>query len=162
MEENSIRKHWMISFWLYYGMTLFWSLLITGILAFSLLRLGSCRTGSCFIATLLPFSIFSILFIAIVPMLISYNCAYKKRGTAWLKWLLITIPIQSFFLLFKGYSQYKNRIPQIDSVLFLWVLSVLLINALFWINCLRLYRINKSYRVSEKEWELIKDRESPL
>jgi hypothetical protein len=149
--EKSIRKQWLISFWLYYSMTLIW-VLPTAVAPFFILHKNVKEI-------LLASVIFLILSsFSLIPMLITYHCAYRKRGTAWLLWLLIIIPIY-MALLFISFLQAEMKTGLNFSG---WVLLYFLPTIFFWVSSFRLRKVNKIHRVTEKHWEVIKQHESPL
>lgn len=142
-DEIKARKNWLISFWLYYGPLLPWYLCFCGLMTY-LFAAGVCKSKSCMLLNiLLPILIIFCLALAIVPMLITYRCAYKKRGTAWLKWLMIIIPIK--IVICVAPVPYRSMIPdQMKTATSEWLMYIfILIDLFFWVNCYKLYKFNK-------------------
>lgn len=72
--------------------------------------------------------------------LITYNRAYKERGTAWLMFTLIVIPLQIVILYIISYMDGSVEELVVNAV-FVTPLMIY-----FWINCLRLRKYNKMYK----------------
>ena len=129
--EDSVRKQWFISFIL---MNLFASF-------FSYFT--SMNSGY--------FSILSAILIAtasLIPSIwITYYCAYQKRGSAWLLYLIITIPF-SFLSLPAFYLSAKNNLSPLmfSPALMLSALTSSIMTIVFWINCIRLRKVNLKRR----------------
>lgn len=72
---------------------------------------------------------------------ITYHCAYKKQGTAYLLLLLISIPLSIGFSLFSQLQQplYWSQFSKLTLILLFINYGL---NALFWIESFKLRRIN--------------------
>ena len=88
-----------------------------------------------FILSTLPF---------VLSYWISYHCAYKKRGTAWLMWTLIIIPIGMIF-------GYPKHLPLFLQLILTWntyewpfIAIKTGLEIYYWINCWTLRKINLS------------------
>jgi len=57
------------------------------------------------------------------------HCPYKRRGTAWLMWTMILLPL--------GHGGWNHVAAE-------WETFGRLIGLLYWINCLPLYRVNSA------------------
>lgn len=135
--EEKVRKQWLISFFLFIGMT-FVSIFFEGF--------GVGAFNGFFENTNLDFSDFSVISSLIFSCLnlllwgwITYYCAYKKRGTGWLMWIMITLPLRELVRIGKGEL---NQVALWDSFTWFLVVTYLCVEVFYWINCLRLRKIN--------------------
>jgi hypothetical protein len=109
------QKKWLISFWMY---------LFGG--AFSALTLHLSETQ--FERTLGGI----VLIWLFVWALITYHCAYRKRGTRWLKFLLVMLP----FYVVKSLIRSFKELPTVPLELTIFITTfVLAIEVWFWFSC---------------------------
>lgn len=111
--EEHVRKNWLISF------------AITG---------GLALLSSIFFEKMITLMIVAIQFV------VTYHCAYRKKGTAWLAWLLFWYPVSFLWLLVDGWKDYGRDEPQ--GFMIVWLL-IAIIDAYFLWNCWQLRKINK-------------------
>jgi hypothetical protein len=129
IKEEKARKRWLIIFIINYLSSIF--------SAFSMWMNMS-------VSQPLPIKITVLSSYAIsfaLSFWITYHCAYKKRGSAYLLLLLISIPISIFFLIMSQFSNpsYWSQLTNLTKI------SVLLnfgLNMLFWISSFNLRKIN--------------------
>ena len=133
--EEKVRKQWLISLYA-----------ITGISAFPIILtyFGGDGGFNEFSENTSPtFSIIFGLFIsslALIPWFwITYHCSYKKRGTAWLIWTMISLPLRELESIGKGEW---HQVSEWDSLGWSMVIMSLGIKVFYWINCLQLRRVN--------------------
>jgi hypothetical protein len=127
--ENKTRKTWLISFLIYIAFSIVSTLLIF----FDLLNGDSENLGIIVLTALLISAL-----VTIPSSWITYHCAYKKRGTAWLMWIMIAMPLRELVNFSKG------EWNQIDwSVIAIAYVAIAFgVEIFFWVNCLRLYEVN--------------------
>ena len=131
--ENKVRKLWLVSFWIF------------STLSFANLTVMLVEKNGSFIEVFGFWQALTInLFLTSIPLsiscLITYHCAYFKKGTAWLKWLLITIPGKEFLGIAQELGSSSESLP-----ITIAFLSIGLGIALFyWICSLRLHNINSA------------------
>lgn len=82
-----------------------------------------------------------------IALTIVYVFAYRGFGTKWIGFNLILSPIQYSFALFKSLVEVFSQ-PDIPMISIVYVFSIHFFSisffAYFWINCLKLYRLNSS------------------
>lgn len=132
--EEKVRKQWLISFFAFTGISAL-SILFTyfGGGAFNEF---SKNTSPAFgvVCGLL------IVSLALIPRFwIIYHYSYKKRGTAWLMWTMILLPLGELVDIGKGRW---NEVAELDCLGWFIFITFLGIEVFFWINCLRLRRVN--------------------
>ncbi len=133
--ETRIRKHWLITLCLYTA-TFFIPLF-----EFPFQELFNEFSWMIQIVLAIVFGIFFIL--ASFPWFwIAYYCAYKKRGTAWLLWTIITIPLGEVIMIISG--EHWIQTHTWSSFHLFHVIASLSCEAIYWVNCLRLYKINSA------------------
>lgn len=140
--EEKVRKQWLVSLFIFTGISAL-SSLITYFGESSFKELSE-YTG---IAFSILFGLF-VSAVALIPLFwITYHCAYKKRGTAWIMWIMISLPLGELSDIAKGgWSQSAEW----DSTGWIMVMTFLVVEVYFWINCLRLRRVN-----SEREYQKV-------
>ncbi len=120
---EEIRKQWLISF------------LVRFVVMYAL-----------YLFVIINFQLSEFLEIAMHTSLVSlsafttYHCAYRKNGTKWLLLLMVVLPIDRVW----------NVVQWVrDGAFSFWPMMVLFIavEIYFWINCLKLYRVNTLYQV---------------
>lgn len=84
---------------------------------------------------------------------ITYYCAYKKEGTVWLLWTMITYLLGALFaliLMSLDWNVAVQKFRELDGRG--WLMTVLSngFQILFWFNCLRLYKINRLHEYKNK------------
>lgn len=75
--------------------------------------------------------------------LVTYHCAYKKRGIIWLSLVMLSLPLRELGRIIRGDW---NQIVGWDQLGWLVVAAFLVTEVCFWINCLRLRRVNEDRR----------------
>ncbi len=133
MREKKVRKFWLISFCMFSAFS------YIGLTEMLLEKNGS------FIEAFGFWQALAInLFFASIPFSIgcwiTYHCAYFKKGTAWLKWLLITIPGKVLLNVMQELANSADSSPSSNAFL----LAGLSIALFYWIWCLRLHNINSA------------------
>lgn len=132
--EKKVRKQWLVSFFAFTGIhALSAFLAYIGDGAYSMVSENTSPALS------VIFGIFISFFILIFWFWITYHCAYKKRGTAWLMWTMISIPLRELADIGKG--EWKHA-AEWDSFGWFMVITFIGIEIFYWINCLRLRRVN--------------------
>lgn len=125
--ENSIRKIWLNSFFV----------IATLILISHLSELSNNLSEENSGPTLLIY--FLSIPITLFSFWILYHFSYKKRGTKWLMFNILVEPIGILGLC----AEIIINIEAYDEPLTLVILAcTLFIFTYFWINCIRLYRVN--------------------
>jgi predicted permease len=71
---------------------------------------------------------------------VSFHCAYKKRGTKWLTYLLIFLPIGVLRSVIQELGASLNE--PTTPFFFLFLVTHVALATWFWVNCLRLRREN--------------------
>ena len=85
-----------------------------------------------------------IIAISLIPSIwITYYCAYQKRGSAFLLCLIITFPFSIFGLIAK---EYFGLIMKWSPALVAVSISYITIAIFYWINCIRLRKVNLTRR----------------
>jgi len=107
--EKRIRKHWLISFFIFNG--------IYCVLQLIMFYSGRVAINSTF---------FAIFFMVVLISYVDYKFAYKKNGTGWLFFRIITLP----FCVYLSYNAILYKFVDIPKDIY------------FWINCLFLYTVN--------------------
>ncbi len=130
--EEKVRRLWLLSFYILITYLLMSTVIIN-------IQYGTFTKLEPLLGTALRFFIMMMSdFLLMVPFLwITYHCSYKKRGTAWLMCIMILVPIWDLTSFWIGY--WNQMIG--------WVLGVkmtiaLVVDAFFWVNCYRLYKVN--------------------
>lgn len=78
--------------------------------------------------------------LAIIPWFwITYHCSFKKRGTAWLSWTMVMVPLRELMDLSKGGW---SDIGEWNALSWFLVLSFLSIEAYYLFNCFQLHKVN--------------------
>lgn len=118
-QEKRIRKRWFISFIIFYLVN---------------------------IVSVMLSSLFFMIILLIVQALITHHCSYNKKGTKWLMWVLITVPL-GFVRELEGIQEdiinliyEQNYLGLSILLLFLAITLSILINYLYW--CYQLRQIN--------------------
>ncbi len=132
--EEKVRKQWLISFFAFIGISALSILL--NYFGGSEFNEFSENTSPAFgvVCGLLILSL-----ILIFRFGITYHCSYKKRGTAWLMWTMISLPLGELAGIRKGEW---SQAAEWDFLRWFMVITSLGIEVFFWINCLRLRRVN--------------------
>jgi hypothetical protein len=127
-KENKVRKFWLISFFAYSNISVY--------NIFLALRDLSATSGSLKEHPEIGLYIHATLaLLGIIPWFwVTHHCAYKKRGTGWLLWTLISLPIWEFPGLLISLQQ------TLDWNTLIW----LMIGIIFWVNCIRLLKVNSA------------------
>lgn len=118
-KEDNVRKLWLVSF-----------------LAYSIVTVFNTYSALEDLQTTLDVSSLIIMAITrIIPwFLITFYCSYKKRGTGWLLWILISLPIREFIPLLIA----LKLSPAWDTF------TMVLIGLIFWNNSIRLLKTNST------------------
>jgi len=142
--DRQVRKQWLLSFWLYYGLPLVFSWLFSLLIAFGILTVGA-LSGNLGIGVLLVLALLFSLGFSLIPMGITYYCAYKKRGTKWLLFLLILIPIKILFVVPGASLGNAFTVVPVNGMLYSIFVTPLwaLLHVYFWVTCYRLRKANK-------------------
>ncbi len=129
--EEKVRKQWLISFVI---MTLISQL------SFFLDCVEKGLLGAISMETGFAFGVFiCILFSVLISLpwfLITFRCSYRNKGTAWLKWIMISIPVR---VLFEFWKEGLNDLP--DLILNLFASGI---DIYFWMLCLSLHQVNSA------------------
>ena len=135
-EEEKIRKKWLISLFMFAAMC--W--MVTFGMGLDILSLSKLVLGG---FGLDKFYIYFILFISTIVLIpnfcIPYHCAYKKKGSGWLMWTMIMLPL--------GILKEVNDLFPLDkneSLVFCLNVTWIGIIIYYWINCRILYKINSN------------------
>lgn len=134
-DEDKVRKNWLISFFVFLGLSVFFGTFF--LLENQQLYNFYNNANSLFIIT---FS--SFMFISIIGYWwLTYFFAYKKNGTKWLMFLLITIPLRELkpFVRGDGYGIINYDLAE-------WFVLALFLGTklVFWVNSLKLYKLNSA------------------
>lgn len=131
--EKKVRKLWLISFFMVLGLRL---LVILLTYFESIFNEISEETG-----LILLIGLFFSALALVCWTWITYHCSYRKRGTAWLMWTMIIMPLREIVSIKHSGLNYP-----MEWDLFEWVISITFIgiDLFFWINCLRLHRVNSA------------------
>ena len=123
MCKDKVRREWLISLLVYCGTTA-----ITLVFTFLIFDFS------------LGIGLASALVCAAVQFWIPYHCAYKKQGTAWLMFTMVSMTIRGWIGL--------SKVEWVDWLLVDWlVISIVLgIQVYYWVNCLRLWKVNTARR----------------
>jgi hypothetical protein len=122
---NKERKRWLVSFWVWIAVTYIVDLL---------LLLGGDSNDQ--IQTLVEMALMPISF------WITYYCAYRKRGTAWLAWILVVIPLRILMDMVESYDVEVLK----NSISLIVVLGILSSQIWFWIASMKLRLANKLFK----------------
>jgi hypothetical protein len=135
--EEKVRKKWFISFLIYAGLIVIVSLICACIDLSNGLDKNSPHTFVFLLSKLID----SLVFIQ--PWFwITYHCSYKKRGTGWLLWTIIILPLYELGYVAGGWW---NKVFECDPLIGWSVVTVSVGFDIFYlVNCLRLYRVNLS------------------
>ena len=146
--EEKVRKRWLLSLF-FIQISSFFSLLLPWLAASEELRpYVLSETGNTEVGILLPI-IFSFL-----SFLISYHCAYRKRGTILLMLSIVLLPLQVLgTVLLPLKVEAGSSIKNFDSLSFSFIdcgVLLFLVGILFWfwVNCIRLRSVN-AFRKSQ-------------
>lgn len=133
VREELIRKQWLVSLYVFTAFHTVSTLL-------------SCLVGGDFTplieSTGIAFGSIVVLALSCllsVPLFwITYHCAYKKRGTAWLMWIMIVNPLGELGWLVGVYEVLAE-----GNGIFWYLLTIVVgIEVFYWINCWRLRKVN--------------------
>ncbi len=95
-----------------------------------------------------------ILTLAIIPWFwITYHCAFKKRGTAWLSWTMVMVPLRELMDISKGGW---SDIGEWNALSWFFVLLFLGVEAYYLFNCYQLHKVNSRRKKIESD-TLFKD-----
>ena len=131
-KEKRVRKHWIISLWT-----------VTIIHALSLsinFYLTAVENGVVVEAPSVAIILLGSAVIASIHFMISYHCAYKERGTKWLTWTLVTLPLG----LLSGLSRGGLPLVELSGAEIFALLFAIGVSAYYWINCLQLREVNSA------------------
>ena len=134
-KEEKVRRQWLISFVILNIISIIFSYLSRA--AFSPYLSG--MSTVIFNAVALAISVLSV----IPSILITYYCAYQKRGSAFLLYIIIILPLSIFGLMTREYFRPSMIWSQ---ALVIASFSQLAINIVYWINCIRLRSVNLKRR----------------
>ena len=127
LKESQVRKNWMISFVL---MNFFAAI-------FSFFTFFNTGYFNLITSIILPIPI-------LIPSIwITYYCAYKKRGSAWLLYLIISLPISLFSMGLKELVQ-----PSFIWSAWMKIFSIIYLASqiYFWITSIKLRKVNLTRR----------------
>lgn len=128
--ERKIRKKWLVAFLLM--SVIFVLLLLATIFVGDGVESVSEEVG-------IPFGIMISTLVIIPWFWITYYCAFKKRGTQWLTWTMIMLPLNEL----RGISEEGWRsILEWNAISWFLFLIVFIVEFYYWINCFRLRKIN--------------------
>jgi hypothetical protein len=132
--EEGIRRQWLVSFYVYMGGTALFTF-------FNFFKIDSYNQLSELIGVIFTILLgLFILFPVLTPWFwITYHCAYKKRGTAWLMLFLISLPLGELANVAQGEW---NQAMESGSFALIILMTFVGSEVFFWINCLRLYKFN--------------------
>ena len=134
--ETKVRKHWLIALCLYTA-TFFIPLFKPPFFP----ELFDAFSLTIQIALSIVFGTFFIL--ACFPWFwIPYYCAYKKRGTAWLLWSIITIPLGEVIMVIL--DEHWILASAWSSFHIFHAIAYTSCEAIYWVNCLRLFKVNSA------------------
>lgn len=126
-KEDKVRKLWFISF------------ILTNVFAVYPSYLSNLNSGK-----FGPALALLITFLSLIPGIwIAYYCAYKKRGSAFLLFLIITIPLSYFFL---TVNEFIKPLFTWTNTFKLYVVFYLLTVVYYWINSIKLRKVNLTRR----------------
>lgn len=136
-EENKVRLHWLISL-------IAVSAASAGVFFLTYMRKGGFQAFSEQLGAPVFSIIFGLAFCCLITLpwvWLSYKYAYKEKRTPWLILSLVSIPALEFYSVYRG-----DWAQAAEWTLLSWslVLTFLAIKILFWINCLRLLKINSN------------------
>jgi hypothetical protein len=137
--EIKTRKKWLISF-----------MLMSLISVFSVFFLVAGEEGvesvSKEIGVLLGIV---ISMLAIVPWFwITYHCSFKKRGTAWLSWTMVMVPLRELMDISKGEW---SDVGEWNALSWCLVLFFLGVEAYYLFNCFKLRKVNSIRKKIESD-----------
>ncbi len=92
------------------------------------------------------------MIMVLIDMLISYNCAYEKRGTAWLLFSIIFIPLTIISPWIQYAITYSEFFSQSGVDILKVIAGELFFGALwswYWFNCFRLRKANLGLKRAE-------------
>ncbi len=149
---SQVRRRWLFSFYLYWGIGTVFAMLFAALTAMP--EVGVKNIEMVYFKTMMIFTKTVQIVSLFIWAWITYHCAYKKRGTKWLMWTLIVLPIAAFmkfFQLFISNSPVKillfhsvsGWIPSLFGLM--WVSAIY-----YWINCYRLRKENLALKNASK------------
>lgn len=134
--EEKIRKQWLVSLFAFTGISAL-SIVLT-YFGDGIFNEFSENTSP---AIIIVIGIFISCLALLSWFWITYHCSYKKRGTAWLMLTMITLPLRELTSIGKGQW---NQVTEWDSFAWFMIITFLGMKVFFWINCLRLQRVNSA------------------
>ncbi len=139
LKEETVRKQWLISFFIYSAISALSTLISISAILILIRKASFTEAETTDIASKLVD--LTLSFLVLIPWFwITYHCAYKKRGTAWLMWTLILLPAGVLIngIMRGTWNQFAEGPFLAKSI----ALMSLGIAVYYWINCLRLKRVN--------------------
>ena len=130
LHEAKVRRWWMISYSVVSVMALFSALFPDSLVQQSPFL---SETGQKIVTTVIS------VFYTLVSIWIGYHCAYKKKGTIWLLLVLLATPVSIFLSII---TEWGLLFAEFGWWVMLSVAPVLGMLCWFWVNCLRLRRVN--------------------
>ncbi len=125
--EDSVRRQWFISFILFNIVGTIFSLLICSSSGyFNIIAAGA------------------LAIISLIPSVwITYYCAYQKQGSAFLLYLIISLPLSPFAMILQGYlTPTMIWSPALITSSIIYIA----INLFYMINCIKLRTVNLQRR----------------
>lgn len=129
--EEKIRTQWLILFSIYFAFNFFETIVRS--LDLEAIKELTVSQGQ---FSALRMIVLSSLTVLIPDFLITYYCSYRKKGTAWLMFLIVVVPVG---LVVKFFRLEANDFYQL-----LYGISSL-IGVVYWIACIRLRRVNAKW-----------------
>jgi multisubunit Na+/H+ antiporter MnhB subunit len=136
LAETEVRKRWLISFVLY--MT--WGVILSFFTFLTIFMATAAEKGDISLPVSILIAIIGIAMISIPAIWITYHCAYTKRGTAWLTFLLIIIPFRYVQAASSDMFEFESSIDA-ASVIVVAVIDIV-IAVFYWWNCFCLRKVN--------------------
>lgn len=128
--ERKTRKRWLVSF-----------LLMSVISAFSVFFsvVGEDGLESVSKEIGIPLGLM-ISTCAVIPWFwITYHCSFKKRGTAWLTWTMVMMPLRELMDISKGGW---SDVGDWNALSWFFVILFLGVEAYYFLNCYKLHKVN--------------------
>ncbi len=132
-KERKIRRTWFISYIVFFTFTL-----LDGFLA-GLLKYAYTGNGFLVDSTVILLATVSSLLI-FIPAWITYYCSYRKKGTAWLSWILFSASLRLLYDMIQDLKNFYTDGPEVFTITFSSIAYS--VGGFYLVNCWRLRRIN--------------------
>lgn len=147
-----VRRRWLVSFCLYWGIGTVFTVLLA--VSTAIPEIGVKNVEMVHFKTMMIFTKTMPIASLFIWAWITYHCAYKKRGTKWLMWTLIVLPITAFVTfsqLFIPNSPMKILLFHSVSGWILSLFGLMWVSVIYyWINCYRLRKENLVLKKASK------------